>query len=254
LEFFKQLSYIKKDPVWREETTLGKFLRIFIIAFGLFMIACSMISTPFYSFLIQEDGVIEYGSALFWLLAAIAMLITFIFTPNKNRVLTLWYLALFLFFVVCCGEEISWGQRLFDIQGPAFIIEINKQNELNIHDIGYISIYSNTFFLLYLAVFFVYPYKTFQSDQLKAYVTTHRLPIVSYELITIAMSVIVIWLILGIRYGTLGFHPFSIFGYHTQMDDEVFEFMAAYTYFCLAVLEMQRKLFNKTTPQPQKTM
>jgi hypothetical protein len=33
------------------------------------------------------------------------------------------------------GEEISWGQRIFGIETPAFIADANRQSELNFHNL-----------------------------------------------------------------------------------------------------------------------
>jgi hypothetical protein len=39
---------------------------------------------------------------------------------------------------VCLGEEISWGQRVFDWSTPESISELNAQNETNIHNIWFV--------------------------------------------------------------------------------------------------------------------
>jgi hypothetical protein len=38
-------------------------------------------------------------------------------------------------FLVLAGEEISWGQRLFDLQTPDWLERNNRQEELNFHNI-----------------------------------------------------------------------------------------------------------------------
>lgn len=47
--------------------------------------------------------------------------------------------VLFAVFACCClfaaGEEISWGQRLFEIGTPPELASINSQGELNVHDV-----------------------------------------------------------------------------------------------------------------------
>jgi hypothetical protein len=48
------------------------------------------------------------------------------------------------------------------------------------------------------------------------------------------------WSVVGIRYGTLGPHPFSLWGYYTQLDDELFEYGSAFAYFCLVLLDIDR--------------
>src|SRR5436189_199534 len=48
--------------------------------------------------------------------------------------------------VFCGGEEISWGQRLLHYQTPDWMAS-NKQHEINLHDIGSISVTENAFFV-----------------------------------------------------------------------------------------------------------
>lgn len=36
---------------------------------------------------------------------------------------------------VLAGEEISWAQRAFALEGPAALVEVNKQSELNVHNV-----------------------------------------------------------------------------------------------------------------------
>src|SRR5690349_2145976 len=43
------------------------------------------------------------------------------------------YLGLALLFFFGAGEEISWGQRIFGIQTPTSLAQVNKQDELNLH-------------------------------------------------------------------------------------------------------------------------
>lgn len=78
-----------------------------------------------------EDGFVENLSAMNWLLASIVMFVLFFNKKNK------WYLLLALLFVVCFGEEISWGQRLFGFSGPEVITESNFQGEFNLHNLNF---------------------------------------------------------------------------------------------------------------------
>jgi hypothetical protein len=45
------------------------------------------------------------------------------------------YLGLALLFFFGAGEEISWGQRIFGFKTPAPLAQVNKQDELNLHDL-----------------------------------------------------------------------------------------------------------------------
>ena len=88
-------------------------------------------SDPF----VVEDGLIEYISA-FVLLTCSFILFRYIFRA-KNRPWT-WYLvpiamALLLFFAF--GEELSWGQRIFNWESGDTFKEMNKQHETNLHNL-----------------------------------------------------------------------------------------------------------------------
>lgn len=94
----------------------------------------------------REDGSIETLSALFYLLAAVLMAILY-FKTRKNREYILkgnrniFFLLLALFFLLCFGEEISWGQRIFGIGTPERLQEINAQKELNLHNLWFFQTY-----------------------------------------------------------------------------------------------------------------
>jgi hypothetical protein len=77
----------------------------------------------------KEDGFYEWGTAIFFLFASILFFLSFIRT--KALLLCLMAVVFFMGF----GEEISWGQRLFNIKEPEIMNEINVQHELNLHNI-----------------------------------------------------------------------------------------------------------------------
>ena len=45
------------------------------------------------------------------------------------------YLGLALLFFFGAGEEISWGQRIFGFKTPQSLAQVNKQDELNLHNL-----------------------------------------------------------------------------------------------------------------------
>lgn len=77
----------------------------------------------------QEDGIFEYLTALFFLSTSI----TFGWMYYRNRKMLFLLMALILF--VGCGEEISWGQRLFGFGTPDILKEHNVQGETTLHNI-----------------------------------------------------------------------------------------------------------------------
>tara|TARA_B110000208_G_C11617045_1_gene375775 strand:+ start:66 stop:788 length:723 start_codon:yes stop_codon:yes gene_type:complete len=88
----------------------------------------------------REDNLAEYLSALFLLLSSFLFLKSLISlilqkkNSNKWIMILLSFTAIILF--LAAGEEISWGQRIFDIPTPEYLLKINDQNELNFHNIN----------------------------------------------------------------------------------------------------------------------
>jgi hypothetical protein len=94
------------------------------------------------AWLAEEDGPIENAGALCFLLAGILFFVTARQTSGlhrqcgANRIespLTLYALGVLL--LVCFGEEISWGHRLFHYSVPAWLEAINQQGEWNLHNL-----------------------------------------------------------------------------------------------------------------------
>jgi hypothetical protein len=93
--------------------------------------------TGFNQIIWKESGVVEYLQVFFLLLT-----IFFISFFIKNRFLKLKKLEQLLIFFYFLGviyyffEEISWGQHIFGWQSSDFFLEINSQNETNIHNVS----------------------------------------------------------------------------------------------------------------------
>jgi hypothetical protein len=84
----------------------------------------------------QEDGPIEWGTAVFLFLAALVLFRNFASLLSSTgvvaAVVTLFYGILFVF---GAGEEISWGQRVFNWESSEFFAENNFQRETNLHNL-----------------------------------------------------------------------------------------------------------------------
>lgn len=84
----------------------------------------------------MEDSVIEYGTAIMLLLISLLCLYR-LFKIGKGKP-ALWKLGTFIFallFFFGAGEEISWGQRIFEIESSEFFKENNAQSETNLHNL-----------------------------------------------------------------------------------------------------------------------
>lgn len=105
---------------------------------------------------VKEDGVVEYLSALLFLLSSIlAVFLLFKYRmPLRHRIiLACLSFCLFVFF----GEEISWGQRIFGLETIEAFRGLNVQNENNLHNLfGYL--FPSLFLLAVIAYGVVLPF------------------------------------------------------------------------------------------------
>ena len=85
-----------------------------------------------YVYLVAEDYWAEYATFVIWGIAFCSM----VWALLKHRELRrpgFFLLALGAFFVAM--EEISWGQRVLGFQSSAFLVEHNRQGEVNLHNL-----------------------------------------------------------------------------------------------------------------------
>jgi hypothetical protein len=92
-----------------------------------------------------EDGFFESVGAIGWLIASIFFFYSFWKNKRGNNLIflktkrNLVFFLLGLFCFVAGGEEISWGQRIFNLQTPELLMKINRQGETNLHNIVFTS-------------------------------------------------------------------------------------------------------------------
>jgi hypothetical protein len=84
----------------------------------------------------KEDGFAEYATAFLLFCSAILLIYRFLKLQKfKKGLWKVGILALALVFLFGAGEEISWGQRIFNVESSDFFIENNAQGETNLHNI-----------------------------------------------------------------------------------------------------------------------
>lgn len=83
----------------------------------------------------KEDGFAEYATA--FLLFCISVLLIYrlikLFS-NKKPLWKVGVLFMALIFIFGAGEEISWGQRIFNVESSEYFLENNAQGETNLHN------------------------------------------------------------------------------------------------------------------------
>lgn len=83
----------------------------------------------------NEDGVVEYGTAIL-LFSISILLISRVIKIGKYKGI-LWKLGILgmaLLFFFGAGEEVSWGQRIFGIESSEYFKQNNAQQETNLHN------------------------------------------------------------------------------------------------------------------------
>jgi hypothetical protein len=82
-----------------------------------------------------EDGYVEYGTAIFLFSSSLLLCYRLIKLYKFKK--PLWILGITgiaLVFIFGAGEEISWGQRIFNVESSEYFLENNAQGETNLHN------------------------------------------------------------------------------------------------------------------------
>jgi len=110
---------------------------IFAIIASTVMSLYYFIDEDFFSRFADEDHFSETLSALFLLIAGVILITNSLYKIKKGKRFRqeVLFILFGLMLVFAFGEEISWGQRIFDIPTPDFFLKYNAQQELSIHNL-----------------------------------------------------------------------------------------------------------------------
>lgn len=120
----------------------------------------------FANYLFTEDHYFENVGAISLFLTSFMFFYVFLLTLKSQsrdvffrmKLIALLGLAVIAFFGA--GEEISWGQRIFNIQTPEALARVNVQDEITVHNIeinGYPIPFERIFDLFWLTITVVIP-------------------------------------------------------------------------------------------------
>ncbi len=118
-------------------TNIDKAAYLFLIAiFGLGIYFAKTDLTFFDEVYTREDGLIEFASAIFLLASSLLLLFRFFkLFKHKELFWKIGVLGLSIVFFFGAGEEISWGQRILNVESSQYFIENNAQGETNLHNL-----------------------------------------------------------------------------------------------------------------------
>jgi len=103
--------------------TLGTYLAIFNPVY-------------FHNVYTMEDGIIEWLQFVALATTCFVLVKRLIhFRKSKQWIFLVTTLLAALAFFLVAGEEISWGQRLLNIETPQYFLEKNAQQEVNLHNL-----------------------------------------------------------------------------------------------------------------------
>ena len=92
---------------------------------------------------VNEDLILETLTPVYFFITSVLLLVIFYnLRPTEGRsglssLKKLAVIGLAVLFFVAAGEEISWGQRIFNIETPEAIKQSNVQQELTIHNLDF---------------------------------------------------------------------------------------------------------------------
>ena len=116
---------------------LAHFLNILIVGVVICWIVAFIFCEDKAVPLTNEDCLVEWTQVFLFL---VAIIYCFLMVKGyriyyNNTIAMGCFLSFLILAVFVVGEEISWGQRIFEIQTPDFLKEVNKQHEINFHNL-----------------------------------------------------------------------------------------------------------------------
>jgi len=120
---------------WRVGSGLA--MALFLVpVFGTLALFAARLNERLFLFLTREDGPLEWLQVLGFVVAgAFALLAGRLLQRRSDVRVAVLYLLLAASCVFLAGEEISWGQRLFGLETPGGLREVNVQDEITVHNI-----------------------------------------------------------------------------------------------------------------------
>lgn len=161
------------------------------------------IDLPAFSAFIDEDGIAEWVTVIA-LVGGVVISITRFFQlrKQKKKLFLAFLLITALVLLFGAGEELSWGQRLFNIQSSNFFVKHNTQKEINIHNLVFGGLKLNKLiFSLLLTVciclfLFVLPILYRKSEKIKHFAELFAVPVPrNYQIVSYILLIIVIAII-----------------------------------------------------------
>jgi hypothetical protein len=134
---------------WRFNLSTALILNAVAVAGVPLLAAIFFVNREIFRLVLDEDRLVEWGQVLlFGASGLVGARIAMDRFGRHYRAQAMLWIGFVLAMIFICGEEIAWGQRLLGLETPEILEDINKQNEITLHNIG------NTLTAFNLALFF----------------------------------------------------------------------------------------------------
>jgi|SRR6476661_3291521 len=114
--------------------TLKRITLVLFPVLTLIFAAIYLFNEPLYLESLKEDNLVEWLTFIFLFTSGILSLITAIRIKSRYNYFHWFFIAFFAFNLLAGFEEISWGQRVLNIQSGEFFQRYNDQQETNLHN------------------------------------------------------------------------------------------------------------------------
>lgn len=197
-------------------------------------IVASIDQQMFMDYFTVEDGLVETLTAVFLLVSGGMMLFrTFSLRSGKSVWFLITSLFISLLFIFVGGEELSWGQRIFEVESSEFFKDNNAQAETNLHNlvVGDVKLNKLIFGKLLTAVLFIYtllfPLFYVKSEFFKKWIDYFYVPIPKFHqsAVFVISSLIIALLSVSRKWEVLEFGTSIVFFLvlFSPLNDEIYQ-------------------------------
>ncbi len=151
-----------------------------ILAFSAYFLSAIILENGYV--LLSEDQLFEYWTVALYLASALVCLLGPWVVGGASRVTRYWLVGWGILFLLVALEELSWGQRIFGVDTPEFLISRNQQDETNFHNLESEGV-DRLFASLVFAVAIALPSLALLSKRLNSLVRRYGIPLPQWELV-----------------------------------------------------------------------
>jgi hypothetical protein len=193
----------------------------------------------------REDHLFEWLTAVCFLLVSVISIILFFRTRNFI------YLFFAIFFFGGFGEEISWGQRIFDFKTPETLEHVNVQHEFNVHNIELLNrsdfsgntrngiarlLEVNFMFKLFSLLYgILVPILVVHIKEIRSFTDRIKLPVPP---LSIGIFFLINWFVFRF---VLNHLPLGVEFQYYDTDTELFEFISSFIFLIISIFFLINK-------------